>query len=216
MPAANSCHSAPIATCRHERLRQPRSSPSPCSRGARSTRACGTSRRPRSTRGGPAAARPGRRTEAPDVRAVVEVASVGPQHVREVVHQRVVLLGLDGRTRTGRRPSRSCGSSPRSRRTAPTSSRRSASGRSRGRPASAPVLLEDVLAVHPDQRRRVVRQRVDLLAIHEPAGGVELRRDEVVEVLDLGRFGSSLNWLSSAIAELYGASTWYGSAYTTS
>ena len=103
--------------------------------------------------------------EAPDVVAVVEVvAAVGPQHVGEVVHQRVVLLGLVARA-VRDRPSGLFSLSHFGRLVVllPRRVVVRASGRSRGPAASGRGwLLEEVLAVHPDHRRRVVGQRVEL------------------------------------------------------
>ena len=121
-----------------------------------------------------------------DVVAVLEVvAAVGPQHVREVVHQRVVLLGLvavavgdvllgvlleplgglvellPGRVVRRRRVEAEV------------------------LLHAVAVLVEQVLAVLPDHRRRVVGQRVELVLVHELPGGVELRRDEVADVVEL-------------------------------
>ena len=123
-----------------------------------------------------------------DVVAVLEVvAAVGPQHVREVVHQRVVLLGLvavavgdvvlgvlleplgglvellPGRVVRRRRVEAEV------------------------LLHAVAVLLEQVLAVLPDHRRRVVGQRVELVLVDEAPGGVELGRDEVADVVELGQ-----------------------------
>jgi hypothetical protein len=47
------------------------------------------------------------------------------------------------------------------------------------------VLREQVLAIHPDHRRGVVGQRVELVLVGEAPRGVELHRDEVPDVLEL-------------------------------
>ena len=118
--------------------------------------------------------------------AVLEVvAAVGPQHVREVVHQRVVLLGLvavavgDVVLRVLLEPLGGLvellpGRVVRRRRV-----------EAEVLLHAVAVLLEQVLAVLPDHRRRVVGQRVELVLVDEPPGGVELGGDEVADVVEL-------------------------------
>ncbi len=122
--------------------------------------------------------------------AVLEVvAPVRPQDVREVVHQRVVLLGLVAVAvrhvllRVLQEPLGGL-------------VELLPGGAVGGRRVESEVLLhavavlgEEVLAVLPDHRRGVIGQRVDLVLVDEAPRGVELHLDEVGLVLQLGQVG---------------------------